>query len=114
MPQHRIAACGRYLGAVDPHSYPHPAQLGQGVLAYRRPEHERLLLPVIGHRQGKLPREVAAGFDDLERRMHSADRGGYIRTRRIGRQVAIKNDAELILEAGLDQCIPAKDMARSD
>jgi hypothetical protein len=70
--------------------------------------------PVIGQPQGELPREIAAGLDDFEGRIHPGDRGADLRPRRVGRQVAVEDDAQLVLEAGLDQRVPAKDMARCD
>ena len=38
-------------------------------------EHERLLLTVVGYRQGELTREITASFNNLERGMHSRNRG---------------------------------------
>jgi hypothetical protein len=64
--------------------------------------------------RGELPREVAAGLDDLECRVHPSDCSSDIGARRIRRQVPIENDAQFVLEAGLDRCVAAEDVPRFD
>src|SRR5436305_11547718 len=77
-------------------------------------EHERLLLTVVGYRQGELTREITASVNNLERGMHSRNRGCDIGPRRICWQVSVEHDAQFVLEARLDQCVLTEEVAGFD
>lgn len=102
MTEHRIAPCNGDFYPVDVHPRGHAGEVDR-IGRDCRPQHEGLLLGIVGQREGQLAREVAAGLDNLERREKcacSSRDGGRIGLRR---EVARGGDADFVLEAGGDE-----------
>src|SRR5215470_5368431 len=115
MSEHGIAPAGADLRAVDADARADAREVERLTQRYRRPDHEELLLRVVGQRQRELACEVAARLDDLQRRMTALDGARDIVDPELGAdEIAVQHDADFVLEAGGDQIVVAEAMTGLD